>query len=104
LVLAHVGILSFLWVWEGEYPGKLLDGNKYTNRFSKISEQSQGYGKGISMKTLGWKAVTGTSTGFQRSEKNSGLRKRNILENSGLENRDTNRVMEIFGKFWAGAR
>jgi hypothetical protein len=58
-------------------------------RVSKISEEVRVTEREYLGKLL---AGTGTSTGFQRSLKNSGLRKRNILENSGLVNRDTNRV------------
>ncbi len=50
-----------------------------------------GWGRGISWKTLRWEQNRYTH-GFQRSRKKYGLLKGNILENSGLENRDTTSV------------
>jgi hypothetical protein len=60
LVLAHVGFFSFLWAGEGENPGKLLDGNKYTNGFQRYPNKVRATERGISWKNPGWK--TGTPT------------------------------------------
>jgi hypothetical protein len=84
------------WAGEGEYPGKLLARNRYTNG------RIPGLGKGNILVNSG--LGTGTLTGFQRPWKNSGLGKGEYLGKLRAGKQGHQRVTNICGEFRAGAR